>query len=302
MKRGPLGTVVLLAIAVAACGKERPDAYGNFEAEEVVVSAELGGRLLRFEASEGERLAAGAEVALIDTTTLALQREEIVAQRGASQARTAEAQAQIGVLQAQLATAQREYERTRRLYRAEAATAQQLNQTGGEVRVLRERIRAAEAQIGTVREEASGTESRLAQVREQLGKSRVLNPVAGTVLTTYVEPGELVQGGAPLYRIADLDTLTLRAYISGAQLSTVRIGAQVRVRIDAGSDQLDTLPGRLSWVASQAEFTPTPIQTAEERTDQVYAVKIRVPNRGGVLKIGMPGEVILPDGGRRPRR
>jgi HlyD family secretion protein len=298
----PVFFPALLALAAAGCRKEKPDAYGNFEAEEVVVSAELGGRLLRFDPSEGERLAAGAEVALLDTATLALQREEIVAQRGASQARTTEAQAQIGVLQAQLATAEREYERTRRLYRAEAATAQQLSQTGGEVRVLRERIRAAEAQIGTVREEASGTESRLAQVSEQLGKSRVINPVAGTVLTTYAEPGELVQGGTPLYRIADLDTLTLRAYVSGAQLAAVRIGGPVQVRIDAGRDQLDTLPGRLSWVASQAEFTPTPIQTADERTDQVYAVKIRVPNRGGVLKIGMPGELILPGGSRRPRR
>jgi HlyD family secretion protein len=291
----------LLALAAAGCRKEQPDAYGNFEASEVVVSAELGGRLLRFDAAEGERLAAGAEVALLDTATLALRREEIVAQRGASQARTTEAQAQIGVLQAQLATAQREHARTLRLYRAEAATAQQLDRAEGEVRVLRERIRAAEAQIGTVREEASGAESRLAQVSEQLGRSRVVNPVSGTVLTTYAKPGEFVQGGAPLYKIANLDTLTLRAYVSGAQLASVRVGGPVQVRIDAGPDQLATLPGRLSWVASEAEFTPTPIQTADERTDQVYAVKIRVPNRGGVLKIGMPGEVVLP-GTSQPRR
>jgi HlyD family secretion protein len=291
----------LLALAAAGCRKEKPDAYGNFEAEEVVVSAELAGRLLRFEPAEGERLAAGAEVALIDTATLALQRQEIATQRGASQARTTEAQAQIGVLQAQLATAQREYDRTRRLYRAEAATAQQLDRTEGEVRVLRERIRAAQAQIGTVREEASGAASRLAQIGEQLGKSRVVNPVAGTVLTTYAKPGEFVQGGAPLYKIADLDTLTLRAYVSGAQLASVRVGGPVQVRIDAGKDRLATLPGRLSWVASEAEFTPTPIQTADERTDQVYAVKIRVPNRNGVLKIGMPGEVILPGAPRKPR-
>ncbi|MFL5383286.1 MAG: HlyD family secretion protein [Longimicrobiaceae bacterium] len=292
----------LLVVTVAGCRKEKPDAYGNFEAEEVVVSAELGGRLLRFDAAEGEKLAAGAEVALLDTATLALQREEIVAQRGASEARTTEAQAQIRVLQAQLATAEREAARTRRLFRAEAATAQQLDRAEGEVRVLRERIHAAEAQIGTVREEASGAESRLAQVSERLGKSRVLNPVSGTVLTTFAEPGEFVQGGAPLYKIANLDTLTLRAYVSGAQLASVRIGGPVQVRIDAGRDRLETLPGRLSWVASEAEFTPTPIQTADERTDQVYAVKIRVPNRGGVLKIGMPGEVILPAAANQARR
>ena len=160
--------------------------------------------------------------------------------------------------------------------------------------MLRERIRAAQAQIGTVREEASGTESRLAQVSEQLGKSRVVNPRRGHRPHHLRQPGEFVQGGAPAYKNRGPHTLTLRAYVSGAQLASVRIGGPVQVRIDAGRDQLATLPGRLSWVASQAEFTPTPIQTADERTDQVYAVKIRVPNRGGVLKIGMPGEVILP--------
>lgn len=291
-----------LVVVAGGCRKEKPDAYGNFEAEEVVVSAELGGRLLRFDAAEGARLAAGDEVAQIDTATLALQRQEIEAQRGASQARTTEAQAQIGVLRAQLATAEREYARTLRLFRAEAATAQQRDRAEGEVRVLRERIRAAEATTGTAREESSSVESRLAQVGEQLGKSRVINPVAGTVLATYVKPGEFVAGGAPLYKIADLDTLTLRAYVSEAQLARVRVGGPVQVRIDNGPDKLETLLGRLSWVASEAEFTPTPVQTADERTDQVYAVKVRVPNRGGMLKIGMPGEVILdggPDGSRR---
>jgi len=239
-------------------------------------------------------------VALVDTTALALQREEITARRSASQARTGEAEAQIGVLQAQLATAERESARTRRLYHAEAATAQQLDRAEGEVRVLRERIRAAQAQTGTAREEATGAESRLAQVREQIGRSLVVNPVAGTVLATYADAGEFIAPGGPLYKIADLDTLTLRAYVSGAQLASVRVGGAVQVRIDTGRDQMATLPGRLSWVASEAEFTPTPIQTADERTDQVYAVKIRVPNRGGMLKIGMPGEVILPGhpGGR----
>jgi HlyD family secretion protein len=289
----PALTLVLLALA-AGCRKEKPDAYGNFEADEVVVSAELGGRLLRFDAAEGQRLAAGAEVALVDTTSLALQREEITARRGASQARTGEAEAQTGVLVVQLATAEREYERTRRLYRAEAATAQQLDRAEGDVRVLRERIRAAQAQTGTAREEASGAESRLAQVREQIGRSRVVNPIAGTVLATYADAGEFVQPGGPLYKIADLDTLTLRAYVAGAQLAAVRVGGAVQVRIDTGRKQMATLPGRLSWVASEAEFTPTPIQTADERTDQVYAVKIRVPNRNGMLKIGMPGEVIIP--------
>jgi HlyD family secretion protein len=137
----------------------------------------------------------------------------------------------------------------------------------------------------------------LAQVQDRWERSRVLNPRAGTVLATYVEAGEFVQAGRPLYTVADLDTLTLRAWVSGAQLADIRLGQEVAVRVDAGPDRLRTLPGRVSWIASEAEFTPTPIQTREERISQVYGVKVRVPNPDGVLKVGMPGELVLPRGG-----
>lgn len=294
LSRAAARAALVAATAVAGgCGDEEPDAYGNFEAREVVVSAEVGGRLLRFDPEEGDRLPAGAVVAQVDTTTLALQREELLAQRSASRTRTAEAGAQIDVLLAQLATAREEYERILRLYRAEAATARQLNQAEGEVRVLEERIQAARAQREAVRDESGGAEARLAQIAAEIRKSRIVNPIAGTVLTTYVEAGEFVRAGAPLYEIADLDVLTLRAYVSGAQLASIRLGAPVEVRVDAGDDALARVPGRVTWIASEAEFTPTPIQTREERTEQVYAVKIRVPNPDGLIKIGMPGEVLF---------
>jgi HlyD family secretion protein len=292
--------LILGAVAplLTACDEEEPDAHGNFEAREVVVSAEVGGQLLRFEPDEGERLAAGAVVGQTDTTALGLQREELIAQRGASRTRTTEAEAQIDVLQAQLATAREEYQRTLRLFRAEAATAQQLNQNEGEVRVLQKRIEAARAQTGVSRQQVGGAEARIQQIEAQIAKSRITNPIAGTVLTTYAEAGEFVQPGQPLYKIADLDTLTLRAYVSGAQLASFPIGGRVQVQIDAGKDELMTLPGRVTWIASEAEFTPTPIQTREERTDQVYAVKIRVPNPNGTIKIGMPGEVVFTEDAR----
>lgn len=285
--------ILVGAIPLAGCGDDQADAYGNFEADEVVVSAEAGGRLLRFEVEEGTEVMAGAVVGVIDTATLVLQREELSAQQRSATGRAAEAQAQIRVLEAQLATAIEEYERTVRLYRAQAATARQLNLAEGEVRVLRQRIEAARVQSAVARQEIGGAEARRRQVEQRVGDSHITNPLSGTVLATYAEAGEFVQPGRPLYRIADLQTLTLRAYVSGAQLARVRLGAPVTVRFDAGDDAYGRVAGRVTRIASEAEFTPTPIQTREERTDQVYAVDVRVPNPDGTLKIGMPGELLL---------
>ena len=136
----------------------------------------------------------------------------------------------------------------------------------------------------------ASSEARVAQLRDRIDRSRVVNPRAGTVLATYAREGEVVQAGRPLYRIAGLDTLVLRAYVTASQLAAVRIGQAVEVRVDGG-DALVALPGTVSWISASAEFTPTPIQTREERGDLVYAVKIRVPNPDGALKIGMPGDV-----------
>jgi HlyD family secretion protein len=288
--------LALVLPALVACAGDEPDAYGNFEATEVVVSAEAAGTLLQFDGSEGTRLARGVTVGQIDTTTLTLQRQELVARGEATRTRAREAEAQIGVLRAQLFTAEEEYQRTLRLFRADAATARQLNQAEGEVRVLRERIGAAQAQRSATQQETGAAEARVAQLSDGIRRARIVNPIAGTVLTTYAEPGEFVQPGQPLYRIAQLDTLTLRAFVSGSQLAGIRTGQPTRVRVDAGPDDLLELPGRVTWIAAEAEFTPTPIQTREERTDQVYAVKVRVPNQDGVLKIGMPGEVVFTAG------
>jgi HlyD family secretion protein len=285
---------LLIALLAVACGGgNKPDAFGNFEATEVVVSSQATGQLLSFTPTEGARLAAGVDVALVDTTQLALERDQVIAQREAVGARMAEVNRQIGVLEVQRQIAERTYERTRRLFAEQAATAQQLDQAERDYRVLMAQIEAARAQQQSVAKEVASMDARVAQIRDRIAKSRVVNPQAGTVLTTYAKTGEVVQAGQPLYKIAQLDTLILRAYVTEAQLTSVRIGGRVQVRVDRGNGDLLTLPGTVTWVSSKAEFTPTPVQTRDERADLVYAVKVQVPNPSGALKIGMPADLAL---------
>ena len=283
--------VLATTLLVAACrDRNEPDAYGNFETTEVVVSAQASGQLLWFTPDDGQRLTTDALVGVVDTTALTLERAQILAQRGATSSRASEVTQQLNALRVQHEIASRNYERTRRLFDDQAATAQQLDQAEREYRVLGEQIKASEAQQNTAAHDVQSTQARIAQIQERITKSRIVNPLAGTVLATYAEKGEIVQPGQPLYRIAPLDSMILRAYVTEAQLATIRIGAPAHVTIDVG-DTRRTLTGTVTWVSPQAEFTPTPIQTRDERKDLVYAVKIRVPNPQGVIKIGMPADV-----------
>ena len=286
--------VAMSGAAMTGCRRgAKPDAYGNFEATEVVVSAQTSGQLQRFTPVEGARVAAGTVVAVIDTTQLALQRTQSVAQRAAATSRGAEVAAQLRALEAQREVAQRTYERTQRLFAEQAATSQQLDQAERDYRTLVAQVSAARAQRESASMEAASSSARVEQLRDQLAKSAVTNPQAGTVLTTYARAGEIIQPGQPLYKIADLDTLVLRAYLSGSQLSAVKVGQQVHVHVDRGGGKLASMTGTVTWVSPTAEFTPTPVQTRDERADLVYAVKISVPNADGTLKIGMPADVTL---------
>ena len=149
------------------------------------------------------------------------------------------------------------------------------------------------AQRNSVSQDVAASDARVAQIAERIAKSRITAPFAGTVLATYARAGEFVQPGQPLFRLASLDTLTLRAYVTEPQLAQIKLGQRVQVTVDRGAGERLAMPGTVSWIASKAEFTPTPVQTRDERTDLVYAVKILVPNRGGTLKIGMPADVSL---------
>lgn len=300
MDRIRIGVAPALALLLAAgCnGDPEPHAYGNLEATEVVVSAQTSGPLLTFLPEEGAPLAAGAIVAQVDTTQLVLELAQIAAQRDAVDARTREVDQQVRVLQVQHEVARRSYDRTRRLAAQEAATAQQLDQAEREYRTLGAQIDAARATRTSVSREGAAGDARVAQIGDRLARSRVVNPEAGVVLATYAEAGEMVQPGQPLYRIAGLDTLILRAYVSADQLTAVRIGQPVQVNVDHGGT-LRSVPGTITWIASKAEFTPTPVQTRDERADLVYAIKVRVPNPDGALKIGMPADVTFAPGAPR---
>ena len=295
--RGSRLTLVTAIVAVATaigCKQEtKPDAYGNVEASEVVVSAQTGGQLMRFSPTEGGILQSGMLVGTIDTLQLALQREQILAQQSGTSSRANEVTQQINVLEVQREIAGRTYERTRRLFDQQAATAQQLDQAERDYRVLGEQINAARAQRQSVVHDVASSGARVAQIQDQIRRSLIRNPVSGTVLATYAKTGEFVQPGQPLYKIANLDTVDLRAYITEAQLADVRIGQSAQVTVDVGNKQRGVVTGTVSWIASTAEFTPTPIQTRDERTNLVYAIKIRLPNPNGILKIGMPADVEL---------
>lgn len=187
--------------------------------------------------------------------------------------------------------AQTDLERIRALSDDGAATRKQLDDAGGRVRTLEKRITALQTQKQSVRAEIRTIDVQVAQVEDQIQDAVIVNPVRGTVLTTFVEPHELVRQGEALYDIASLDTLVLRVYVSGAQLPALKLNQRVSVAVDRNADENRQLEGTVTWIASEAEFTPKMIQTKEERVSQVYAVKVRVANPDGTLKIGMPGEV-----------
>jgi len=282
----------LLMVGFAGCTtNEKSDAYGQFEATETTISSKASGELLMYNVTEGSRLSAGKRVARIDTTTLHLQKEELKAQLEATRTKIENISAQVEVQKEQLQTAETNLKRIQNLVADSAATQQQLDDVQGKVRTIRKQIDAFQTQKQSVRAEINATQARITRINQQLSDALVTNPVNGTVLTIYVEPHELVGQGQPLYQIANLDTLELRVYVSGAQLPSIQLGQPVEVLVDKNAEDNQQLSGRISWIASEAEFTPKMIQTKQERVTQVYAVKVKVPNPNGILKIGMPGEV-----------
>jgi HlyD family secretion protein len=288
-----LPALLVFAGWLAGCNGDEAvsDAYGNFEATEVLISSEATGRLLAFDVEEGQTLSAGAVVGLVDTTQLSLQRAQLRAGIEAVRTKMRGVRAQIAVLEAQKRVALTEKARIAKLLESEAAPRKQWDDILGQIDVLDRRIASVRTQTATIEAEIAALDAQIDQVEDRIARSRIVNPVAGTVLATYAEPHELTAAGKPLYKIADLDVMDLRAYVSGAQLPHLRLGRRVTVLIDENRTENRALEGEVTWIASEAEFTPKLIQTKEERVNLVYAFKVRVPNPDGVLKIGMPGEV-----------
>ncbi|HET8624981.1 MAG TPA: HlyD family efflux transporter periplasmic adaptor subunit, partial [Gemmatimonadales bacterium] len=273
--------------ALASCGRDDVDGYGNFEATEVTVAAEVGGRLLSLNLEEGDRVKKGVTLGSVDTVPLLLERQTLMAKRAAGASRAREATANIAAMDVQRAIADRELARTERLLKQAAATAQQGDKAEREAKMAREQLAGARAARSTAAQEVAALDAQVAQLDDRLARSRIVSPQDGTVLVRYVEPGEYIQSGQPLFKLGSLDSLTFRAYVSHAQLTHLKLGQAVKVGVDR-ADSIATLPGRITWIASAAEFTPTPIQTRDERADQVYAVKVAVANPDGALRIGMP--------------
>jgi len=310
MKRYFLPLILFLLLQACGTKKDVYDASGSFEADEVIVSSQLNGQLLSFNVNEGDSLTQGQVVGIVDSTNLALQKAQVKATIQSLSEKTSNVtpqiqllQNQLAVQQAQLKNMQHERDRTERLVKADAATGKQLDDLDEQIDVLNRQMEVTQQQIAVQRNntatqnrsilsESSPLQKQVAQVEEQLSKARIENPVNGTVITKYAEQGEMTAPGKALYKIADLSTLTLRAYVTGAQLSQIKLGEPVKVLVDNGADKYRTYSGTIYWISDKAEFTPKTIQTKEERANLVYAVKIRVKN-DGYLKIGMYGEVQL---------
>jgi HlyD family secretion protein len=293
MKRSYSVLIILnIAVLLASCTDDKPaaDAYGHFESNAVTISSERGGKLLGFVVREGNRIEEGDIVGLVDTTLLALQRVQIHAKLNASRLKLPTIQAQAAVIEEQINTLSNEIARFENLLHRGASTAKQVDDLHSQLRVAKRQIDVQVSNRKALEAEIKAMSTELELIDDQVRRSIIQNPITGTVLHTYVEQHELVVVGKPLYAIASLDTLDVRVYVTGDQLSSLQPGMIVTVSYDVTNGEMESVPGTISHISPQAEFTPKFLQTREERTSMVYAVLLRVGNNGK-LTIGMPAEV-----------
>lgn len=286
-----------LTLLLASCGNRNDfDATGTFEATEVVVSAESTGRILYFDIEEGDTLSAGRQVGAIDTVQLYLQKLQLERQRASIHSNRPDIAKQASALRSQIEQQERERSRVESLLNDGAATTKQLDDINASIRVLNGQLDALlsnlENSTSSIDQNASAVDLQIAQIEDRLAKCRIVSPIDGVVLVKYSEAGELAAAGRPLMKVADMDRLYLRAYFTSAQLADVKVGQEVTVVADYGNDKQHEYSGRITWIASESEFTPKTIQTRDTRANLVYAVKIAVEN-DGLLKIGLYGEVRL---------
>lgn len=289
---------ITAALFLTSCGQKEQayDASGTFEAVETIVSAEATGTIKALNLVEGQVLKAGETIGYIDTTQLYLKKKQVVAQISAVLGKKPDVPAQIAAYQEQLKQANREQQRITNLLKADAATPKQLDDANAQIAIIKKQIDAQKSSLNitstSLNQETLPLNVQIDQLNDQLSKSKVVNETAGTVLVKYAEVNEMATMGKPLYKISDLSSIILRAYITGNQLPTVKLGQKVEVLVDAADGKYKTYEGIIEWISDKAEFTPKTIQTKDERANLVYAVKIKVKN-DGYLKIGMYGEIIL---------
>ena len=315
----------LLLFAVISCKKSADyDASGTFEADEIMVTAEATGKILELKLDEGQQLTENQQIGMIDGKGVELQKEQVLASINAIDEKTNSAnpqiqvlqsqmnaqKANISVLQEQLSTAIRERNRVSNLVKSDAATKKQLDDANSQVAVVQKQISVANAQLQTLNQQISSTKEQVSiqnrailseknpnqkkvlQIDDQLKHNIIASPINGTVLTKYMYKGEFATVGKPIFKMANLDEMLLRAYFTGDQLAKIKVGQTVKILVDAGNGETKELNGKIEWISQKSEFTPKTIQTKDERANLVYAAKIRVKN-DGFLKIGMYGEVNL---------
>ncbi len=288
-------TILILAVMLMAGCKSKTgdaDAFGNFEATEVIVSSETNGRILKIDPTEGTNIEQGQTIAIIDTTIYTLQENEIVAAMKSIRTRILTTDAQNEILSQQIKNIAVNISRTEKMMKDDAATEKQYDDLTGQVEVLKKQISANNTTKVSTAAELAVYESKKATIKEQINRCTVKSPLSGTIIEKYSEAGEITAAGKPLVKIADLAVMKLKAYVSGGEIGKVKIGQQCTVRIDDGKSGYNQFAGTVSYISGKAEFTPKIIQTKEERVILVYAVKVDVRNEGA-LKAGMPGEVVF---------
>ena len=316
--------LLLFLMTIMGCSRSVAtyDASGTFEAEEIMVTAKATGTILKLDVEEGQQLTLHEKVGEIDPKTVELQKEQVIASIDALEQKTGSAvpqiqvlqtqisaqSANVSVLQEQLRNAVRERDRTANLVARDAATQKQLDDANGQIKVIQKQIAAAQTQLNTLQQQISAakenvsiqnrailserkpTQKKVEQMDEQLKNNKIESPIAGMVLTKYMNEGEFALTGKPVFKMADLEQMILKIFITGDQLAQVKTGQQVKVFIDMSEGKTKELPGTVYWISPKAEFTPKTIQTKNERANLVYAAKIHVKN-DGFMKIGMYGDV-----------
>ena len=295
----PTLKLVPILLLLAGCNQvnrrnAHADASGVFEATEVVVSAQASGLIMELTLSEGEEVEANKAIGYIDTTALHLKKKQLMANIRAVEGRKSNVPIQIAAIQEQIEIQKRELERFTHLVIANAATQKQVDDISSSINVLEKQL-AAQTNIMqnnnvSVAHEQLALEMQLAQIEDQIAKSIITSPIHGTILSKYAERGEVAAPGKPLFKVANINLIYLRAYIVAEQLTLMKMGQKVVVVADFGEKECREYDGWISWISNQAEFTPKNIQTRSERDNLVYALKIAVQN-DGYLKIGMYGEV-----------
>jgi len=295
----PIYLLVFFATLLFGCGNDESatDATGVFESTEIIVSSEAIGKILALDVSEGDKVSKGQVIGLVDSTQLHFSRLQLEASKVTVASGKPDIQAQIEATEREIEKQEREKERIERLLEGDVATQKQLDDIESAILVLKARLRSQKSSLSnsanSVDAQGMALDVQIAQLDDQIDKCRIKAPIDGTVLVKYAEPGEVTAMGKALFKVADMEHMSLKAYVTADQLVRLKVGQQVEVRAEFGESELRPYEGTITWISSKSEFTPKTIQTQDERANLVYAVKIAVPN-DGYLKIGMYGGFKLP--------